>query len=142
MKQRFDLSELEWQVAGYDPCEWQRDKSMEIGAKSKAAIPHVPATVPGSVQKALLDACLLPDWNIGLNSWLCEWVENRHWIYETVLPDEWLAQGKTFRLRCLGLDYCGCIVFGCIVSIHAARSAVGNYYVALPGWVWGRRRLI
>jgi len=109
MKRTFDLSELEWQVAGYDPHEWRREKSMEIVAASEAAIPAVPAAVPGSVQKALLDAGLLPDWNIGLNARHCEWVENRHWIYETAVPDEWFAHGKTFRLRCLGLDYCGCI---------------------------------
>jgi len=72
-------------------------------------IPPVPVDVPGSVQKALLDAGLLPDWNIGLNARLCEWVENRHWIFETMIPDDWMKAGRVCKLRCDGLDYNGVI---------------------------------
>jgi len=109
MKRIFDLSELKWQVAGFFPHKWRLGKSVEIGEASGADIPAVPVTVPGSVQKALLDAGLIPDWNKGLNARDCEWVENRHWIYEVKIPDAWFREGKIFRLRCLGLDYCGCI---------------------------------
>jgi beta-mannosidase len=58
---------------------------MEIGASPSADVPPVPAQVPGSVQKALLDAGVLPDWNVGDNARRCEWVENRHWILETLV---------------------------------------------------------
>lgn len=109
MKRVFDLGELEWRLTGYVPDEWRMDQSGESGAKSIPEIPAVPAHIPGSVQKALLDAGLLPDWNKGLNARLCEWVENRHWIYEVTIPDEWFRKGSSFRLRCLGLDFCGCI---------------------------------
>ncbi|MCE5184650.1 MAG: hypothetical protein LLF76_00800 [Planctomycetaceae bacterium] len=105
-------------LAGFNPFEWNLVKSVHIekddvtaspGAAATAEIRPIPAAVPGSVQKALLDAAFLPDWNYGLNARLCEWVENRHWIYEARIPDEWLTFGKQFRLRCLGLDYCGSI---------------------------------
>jgi len=59
---------------------------------------------------ALLQAGEIPDWNTGLNARHCEWVENRHWIYETLLPSEWLADGSLYRLTCLGLDYCGVVL--------------------------------
>lgn len=109
MKRVFDLSELDWKVAGYVPDVWQQEKTMELGVASMAEIPPVPAPVPGSVQKALLDAGILPDWSIGLNSRKCEWVEHRHWVYEVRLPDDWFARGREFRLRCTGLDYCGAL---------------------------------
>ena len=107
MKKQYDLSQLEWKLSGWTPHLWRMDQTMEIGASPNAEIPAIPARVPGSVQRALRDAGVLPDWNAGLNYRLCEWVENRHWIYEALIPDEWLDPGKTFRLNCLGLDYRG-----------------------------------
>lgn len=109
MKRVFDLSKLDWKVAGYVPDVWRQEKTMELGVASMAAIAPIPAPVPGSVQKALLDAGLVPDWNIGLNARQCEWVENRHWVYEVTLPDDWFTGDARFRLRCMGLDYRGTI---------------------------------
>ncbi|MFA5205214.1 MAG: glycoside hydrolase family 2 TIM barrel-domain containing protein [Lentisphaeria bacterium] len=110
-KQTFDLSSLPWRVAGFVPHEWELQNSMEIGAAPAAEIPSVPAPVPGSVQQALRQAGVLPDWNLGLDARSCEWVENRHWLYETRLPDAWFASGAgaAYRLRCLGLDYAGVV---------------------------------
>ncbi|MBN1286051.1 MAG: hypothetical protein JXB47_11695, partial [Anaerolineae bacterium] len=107
MKRTFDLSACSWTLAGTTPYAWRFggdgfvEKRFEVGP--------VPAPVPGSVQKALLDAGIIPDWNEGLNARACEWVENRHWGYQTAIPDDWLAGvgDKTVRLRCLGLDYAG-----------------------------------
>lgn len=110
MKQTFDLSELSWQVAGFVPYEWRLGRCLEISARPAADIAPIPATVPGSVQGALRNAGLLPDWNQGLNARLCDWVENRHWIYETLIPDNWVRPGRPYRLRCQGLDYAGCIM--------------------------------
>ena len=109
MKRTYDLSELKWKLAGYIPHTWRREKTMELGLAPKWDIAPIPAAVPGSVQKALLDAGLLPDWNVGLNIRQCDWVENRHWVYETAIPDDWLEGGEVFRLRCPGLDYSGII---------------------------------
>ncbi len=85
-------------------------QTMEIPILGNADVMAVTAKVPGSVQHALRQAGRLPDWNVGLNARQCEWVENRHWIYEGALPDEWMESGKTHRLKCLGLDYSGSVL--------------------------------
>jgi beta-mannosidase len=110
-KSRYDLGSLDWHVAGFMPHAWRLGATMEIGATQLAEIPAIPAPVPGSVQQALLNAGELPDWNLDLNARDCEWVENRHWVYEVRLPDTWVAgrDGATVRLRCLGLDGNGVI---------------------------------
>jgi len=110
MKQNFNLSELTWSLRGFQPYEWKLYATTGTPAVGNADIPAIAVSVPGSVQGALRDAHIISDWNCGLNSRQCEWVENRHWVYETVLPDEWLQAGSHFRLQCLGLDYCGCIL--------------------------------
>lgn len=109
MNKRYDLGELEWSLAGWTPYVWAQQRSIESGVSLNAEVPHVPATVPGSVQGALREAGLLPDWNVGLNARLCEWVENRHWIYTARLPDAWL-QHRRLTLEALGLDYSGWIL--------------------------------
>ncbi len=104
MKTVHSLSSLPWQLAGFSPFNWRLFKSDDI-RRAQADFPAMPARVPGSVQGALLQAGHLPDWNQGMNSLQCEWVENRHWIYQVDLPDEWFAGGaRQFRLNCLGLD--------------------------------------
>lgn len=105
----YNLSELEWSLSGFTPYEWKLDVSAESLAKPQAEVSLLNVTVPGSVQKALYQNGILPDWNRGLNARLCEWVENRHWLYETKIPDNWLNKGKKFILNCLGLDYSGVI---------------------------------
>ncbi|MCC6483610.1 MAG: hypothetical protein IT209_02085 [Armatimonadetes bacterium] len=107
MKTTCDLSTLSWTLSGWIPHLWRLARTMEVGASPGADVPAIPAQVPGSVQKALLDAGLLPDWNSGLNARACEWVENRHWIYECQLPPECLDAGKTVRLTFEGLDGTG-----------------------------------
>jgi beta-mannosidase len=107
MNQFFSLSSLNWKVAGFNPHEWNLDEHINLGVQSRAEIPAVPVQVPGSVQLALLNAGLIPDWNIGLNARQCEWIENRHWIFQTIIPDDWFANHKNFSLTFQGLDYCG-----------------------------------
>jgi len=104
-----DLETLKWQVAGYTPYTWRGGKVVEIGADHRAEVPPVPASVPGSVQNALLKAGLVSDWNVALNARACEWVENRHWMYSAALPDEWVRREQV-RLVCEGLDYSGWIM--------------------------------
>ncbi|MEN6355532.1 MAG: glycoside hydrolase family 2 TIM barrel-domain containing protein [Armatimonadota bacterium] len=107
MKKIYDLSKLDWKLSGYTPYVWWLTKSMEVGATPEADVCPISAKVPGSVQGALRDAGIIPDWNEGLNARACEWVENRHWVYKAILPDEMIESGKTYRLRCNGLDYSG-----------------------------------
>ena len=87
------------------PEAWRLEMSMELGLTIRADVPAVPAKVPGSVQAALRDVGILPDWRIGLNTRMCEWAEHRHWIYETVLPSEWCDKPGRKILRADGLDY-------------------------------------
>lgn len=103
----FSLASLKWKLAGFNPWEWNLDEHVNMGIQSRAEIPEIDAEVPGSVQLALLKAGLIKDWNIGLNGRLCEWVENRHWIFQTNMPDEWFSKAKNFSLTFQGLDYCG-----------------------------------
>ncbi|MEN6521426.1 MAG: glycoside hydrolase family 2 TIM barrel-domain containing protein [Armatimonadota bacterium] len=107
MKRVHDLSQLDWKLTGWVPELWRTTASEQLTNGSSAEITAVPAKVPGSVQYSLREAGVIPDWNIGLNYRLCEWVENRHWIYEAQLPDAWIEPGKMFILNCQGLDYCG-----------------------------------
>lgn len=111
MKTIYDLASLSWTLTGWVPHLWRLQRSMEIGASPAADVPAVPARVPGSVQQALLDAGLIPDWKHGTNARACEWVENRHWIFECELPAEWLQAGKTLRLCFGGLDGPGEVLF-------------------------------
>ena len=108
MKREFDLSKLDWILTGYTPYVYKWEKEWFGAEKSFDTFP-VKAKVPGSVQKSLLDAGIIEDWNIGDNSKKCEWVENRHWIYRTEIPDEMTATANHLRLMCLGLDYSGWI---------------------------------
>jgi beta-mannosidase len=123
MKRRYDLSQLSWTLSGWTPELWRMERTAEIGASPSAEIPRIPARVPGSVQMSLRDAGLLPDWNVGLNYRLCEWVENRHWIYETTLPEEWLDKRNKIKLCCESLDYSGWI----IVNNNVIASFLGSH---------------
>ena len=113
-KKVLDLSGLEWTLTGSTPfLEFFENPSL-LGELPTIDTGPVKARVPGSVQMSLFDAGLLPDWNIGDNIRSCEWVENRHWIYRTTLPDEWFTAAPgtptpLYTLCCDGLDYSGWI---------------------------------
>jgi beta-mannosidase len=110
----WDLGKLKWQVCGVTPYVWGWDKYADIHNAPDAEIRAIDAPVPGSVQKALLNAGLIPDWNVGLNARNAEWVENRDWVYQTEIPDEWIREGSQIRLRCAGLDYAGSILLNAV----------------------------
>lgn len=110
MKRTYELGRLEWTVAGWTPYVWKQQTSIESGVSLNAEILAVPAHVPGSVQSALLDAGVIPDWNVGLAAREAEWVENRHWIYTASIPSSWTVGAASVRLRALGLDYAGWVL--------------------------------
>lgn len=68
------------------------------------------AQFPGSVQRNLRDAGLLPDWNDGLNSRTVEWVEHRHWCFAAMLPAGAVPAGATVELHAETLDHAGWVV--------------------------------
>lgn len=102
--QRYNLSTLQWQLVGTKPHYWRLWEQMsEMHIKHPENAP-VNARVPGSVQQSLLDAGIIPDWNIGTNYRDIEWIENRHWIYFTNIPDDFFNKNKNAALYCKGLD--------------------------------------
>ncbi len=123
MKKSFDLSRLDWQLAGFIPEQWRFSKLDDVAASGFTDVAALPAPVPGSVQEALRVAGVLPDWNVGLNARQCEWVENRQWVYQVKLPAKWLRGGGRVRLRCDGLDYSGWVY----VNNHEAGAFRGSF---------------
>lgn len=109
MKLVHNLSDLNWTLTGWVPYMWRFEQPVEASTSQASEISAIPTSVPGSVQSALLNAGLIADWNYGLNYRACQWVENLHWVYETTIPDDWLADGLSFRLECEGLDGSGWI---------------------------------
>src|SRR5438046_9856009 len=109
MRRIVDLALLKWKLSGWTPHLWRLLQTLELSETPNAEVMGVPARVPGSVQLALKEAGVIPDWNMAENWRACEWVENRHWIYEATLPDIQIEPGKKYRLHCEGLDYSGWI---------------------------------
>ena len=105
----FSLNGNDWLLTGYWKHFWTWSKPEPGESDPRAAIPTIPAKVPGAVQLDLMASGLLSDPNIGLNSLDGEWVNNREWVYckRFTLPEGYA--GKRFHLVCLGLDYSGFI---------------------------------
>lgn len=125
---RHDLSSQRWRLVGLTPEAWKLKASMEIGAKLDAEVRPIPASIPCSVQAALRAANLIPDWNFGLNHRLCEWVENRHWLFECDLPAEMSDQDSKYCLELAGLDYKGCVFF--------QGKVIGEFDSAFRPWTF------
>lgn len=132
--QSLDLSSLSWSLRGWHPLHWRLSQSMELGHTLASQVGPIPANVPGSVQKALLDAEIIPDWNISTNSLAAEWVENRHWTYETTLPLEWCRKPARKVLHCEGLDHAG--------EIWCGGSVAGEFNNAFVPWRFDLSQLI
>lgn len=107
MAYSIDASSWKWTLTGWRPFQWLACSSPATGCLDGGDVPPVPAHVPGSVQQALLDAGLIRDWNNGIDSRDCEWVEHRHWQYRAVLPAGLAKPGDAVVLDAPGLDYSG-----------------------------------
>ncbi|MCP4644588.1 MAG: hypothetical protein GY851_29360, partial [bacterium] len=105
-----DLGDLSWTLTGWRPYVWKCSKSMETGVDLGCDVGPIPAKAPGSVQQMLLDAGIVEDWHKGVNSRSCEWIEHRHWYFETILPAGFVPQGERVCLDAKGLDYSGWIL--------------------------------
>lgn len=106
--QSHDTSVLDWKLWGYRPNYWKMDFDFDKLSGNWAEYAEIDFKIPGSVQMALKNALVIEDWNIGLNSKDIEWIENRHWLITTRIPDTWIAdKKKQVILECKGLDYKG-----------------------------------
>lgn len=106
-----DASLLDWKLWGYRPNVWRMNFDFNALSGNWAEHMDVPIDVPGSVQKALKNADVISDWNIGTNSTTAEWIENRHWIIAARIPDN-ILEGNldNIILQCDGLDYKGIVM--------------------------------
>ena len=102
--QAMNLFEEQWTLSGWIPYQWRLGSSMETGERLRAEIRPMSVKLPVSVQKALLDHGLLEDWNVGLNWRKCEWVENRHWLFER---DFEVDSDGEYEIIAGMLDHCG-----------------------------------
>lgn len=109
MKTIHDLSAVSWTLTGYNPNYHLLEGSWEFPNPVVVFVEPVPALVPGSVQEALRAAGILPDWNVGRNALLAEWVENRDWAFKTTLPKSWFRPEHSAVLHCEGLDCAGLV---------------------------------
>lgn len=108
-----DLTLLTWQLSGWRPYGWKHARSVETTFWLEAEVGPVPARLPGSVQQALRDATILPDWNRSFGSKEIEWVEHKHWVYSVVLPREareGLRGEERVYLKAESLDYSGWVL--------------------------------
>src|SRR5262249_13676531 len=80
--QSINLSQRSWKLACFRPNEW-RLRSSVAAPGNHAPEFTVDAQIPGSAHAALHAAGIIPDWNVGLNSRDCEWLEHRHWEFFT-----------------------------------------------------------
>lgn len=123
-----DLTKHDWTVAGWRPFSWRLGVTMETNSGLRAEIGPVPAKVPGSVHSALLAAGLLPDWNVGLQSRECAWVESYHWEFSTLVPARDLIEVELVA-ECL--DYSGWVLLDG-KEVASFSGAMVEHHIALP----------
>jgi len=101
-----NLSEMRWALTGWRPLMWKYARVPETSFWVEPEFGPLEGRLPGSVQENLRRAGILPDWHDGLNSRAVEWVEHRHWMFETELPD--MAEAPVFVAE--SLDYSGWVL--------------------------------
>ncbi len=82
--------------------------------------PPIQASVPGNVQDDLLQAGLIEDPYVGLNSMKAEWISDRSWLYYKTFHIDEKQKGKKATLHFEGVDF-ECVVYlnGKLVARHA-----------------------
>ncbi|MEK0315693.1 glycoside hydrolase family 2 protein [Cohnella sp. 56] len=112
------LSRQSWQVKGYYPYVPLLSKSQETGLVLNGVTGWIPASVPGGIHYDLYRAGYIPHPYRDQNSISCEWVENRWWMYKTVVhkPEH---TGRKLELLFKGLDYKARVYMdGCLLGNH------------------------
>ncbi len=104
-----NLEQLKWTLSGWRPFAWKLSFSMETGCHIIPDVGPINIKLPSSVQAALLHEGIIPDWNVGLNSRECEWVEHRHWEFSAVLDAGLISKSEHVCMKAQGLDYSGWI---------------------------------
>lgn len=101
-KSVIDLSTLVWTLEGWRQWEWKLSAATETTVSRNCDIGPVPTPFPGSVRGALTTAGQVLNSGVALQSRESEFIENRHWIYRSALPER-LPSGP-LRLEFESLD--------------------------------------
>lgn len=109
MNRKINLFDRPWTLQSWRPHTWFLQNSAETDAPFCPEHGPYEAVLPGSVQTTLLRHKVIPDWNVGLNSLACEWVEHRHWEFVTEIKAGEIPVGESVSLLADGLDYSGWI---------------------------------
>ncbi len=109
MSIRIDLLNRPWKLQSWRPNAWFLQNSAETDAPFCPEHGPYDAVLPGSIQTTLLRHGVIKDWNAGLNSLDCEWVEHRHWEFFTEIAAGEIPVGEAVCLAADGLDYSGWI---------------------------------
>lgn len=88
MRTTLNLDRPNLTLEGWRQGEWEIAKTTESALLHAPDIGPLPARFPGSVRGALVDADVVPDSLIGVQSRASEFLEQRHWIYPTTLPTD------------------------------------------------------
>lgn len=112
MRTRWDLSAFTWTLRGWRQHDWELGKSFARTEDGTPDVPPLVARVPGSVRGALVAAGIVPSPYRGTDSRASEWIENRHWSYTVVIPDDAAAAAESARLVLVAdsLDYAGVVL--------------------------------
>lgn len=95
----------DWELSSSYPYVPLMGANVETGVTLRSITPTIPAKVPGSVYRDLLNAGLIEDPFYEMNSLKCEWVANRWWVYQTKLqPPHEQPKGR-IHLVLEGVDY-------------------------------------
>ena len=105
-----DLTSRRWQIQGWRPFCWLLRQSIETFDSLAPEYDPLSAVVPGSAHTALRQAGVIPDWNLGRSSIVCEWVEHRHWEFFTDFSAGELPADVPLILHADGLDYSGWVI--------------------------------
>jgi len=109
---RLVLDGNDWEVTGLwrNQTEFVRAYSDRIIDTGLPAVLPIKAEVPGNINKDLMKAGIVPDYNIDLNSIYGEWVEHREWVYRKCFSVPENLKGYSNILCFEGLDYEGEII--------------------------------
>jgi len=114
----FLLSAHKWSVKGFYPWVPLLKFGTETGRELLGVTDWIPASVPGGVHYDLFRAGYIDHPHTDLNSLKCEWVENRWWMYRTVVPRP-ERTGHKVELVFEGLDYKARIFLnGSLLGVH------------------------
>ena len=95
----------DWELSSSYPFVPLLGVNVETGCALSSITPPVPAKVPGSVYRDLLNAGIIEDPFYEMNSLKCEWVANRWWYYATEVEAPVSRPAGTIHLVFEGVDY-------------------------------------